>query len=117
MLEKDKCKLCKGDKVIDNEKKLEVPVEQGVMDGKKYIFSGEGDEYHEVQAGDVVVVIKIEQNKVFSRVGADLYINKQITLLEALTGFVFEIKHLDDEVVSIGTAPGEVIKHMEVKCV
>ena len=30
---------------------------------------------------------------------------------------MFEIKHLDDEVVSIGTAPGEVVKHMEVKCV
>ena len=48
MNEKDKCKLCKGDKVIDNDKILEIPVEQGVMDGKKYVFSGEGDEYPEV---------------------------------------------------------------------
>jgi DnaJ-class molecular chaperone len=44
-------------------------------------------------------------------VGADLYISKSITLLEALCGFVIEVKHLDNEVLSIATAPGEVIKH------
>jgi len=37
--------------------------------------------------------------------------NKNISLYEALCGFVFEIKNLDGEVISIATAPGEVINH------
>lgn len=46
------------------------------MDGKKSVYSGEGDEYPEIQSGDVIVVIKIEPHPEFSRVGADLYVNK-----------------------------------------
>jgi DnaJ-class molecular chaperone len=65
MSERDKCKTCKGDKVVDNEKILEVPVEQGTMDGKRCVFSGEGDEYPEIQPGDVVIVFKIEPHKEF----------------------------------------------------
>lgn len=46
-------------------------------------------------AGDVYIRISIEKHKVFQRVGADLFIEKKITLLEALTGTNFTIKHLD----------------------
>jgi len=41
--------------------------------------------------GDLHVRIMIKKHKVFSRKGADLYIDKKISLLEALTGFNFEI--------------------------
>ena len=47
----------------------------------------------------MIVVIKVEPHKEFQRIGADLYINKKISLYEALCGFVFEIKHLDGEIV------------------
>ena len=55
----------------------------------------------EVEAGDVIVVIKIRPNKIYSRKGADLYMDKEITLLEALTGINFCIIHLDGRVVRI----------------
>jgi DnaJ-class molecular chaperone len=32
----------------------------------------------------------------FARKGADLFLEKKISLLEALTGFNFELKHLDN---------------------
>lgn len=37
-------------------------------------------------AGDLYVRIKIKKHDVYERKGADLYANKTITLLEALTG-------------------------------
>jgi len=46
-------------------------------------------------AGDIICKIKIEEHKIYKRVGADLLINKKITLLEALTGFHFELEMLD----------------------
>lgn len=46
-------------------------------------------------AGDVHMRILIENHKEFKRAGADLFIEKKISLLEALTGTNFEVKHLD----------------------
>lgn len=40
-------------------------------------------------AGDVHVRILIEKHKEFVRVGADLFLDKKISLLEALTGTNF----------------------------
>ena len=61
--------------------------------------------------GDVYVRIIIEPHKVFTRRGADLYVEKKISLLEALTGFTMEIKQLDGTILKIATAPGDVISH------
>jgi DnaJ family protein A protein 2 len=41
--------------------------------------------------------------------GADLYMKKDITLLDALIGFDFKIKHLDGTEYTIYTGKGEVI--------
>jgi DnaJ family protein A protein 2 len=57
-------------------------------------------------AGDLYVRIMIKKHKIFTRKGADLFINKKITLLEALTGFNFEISHLDGSKFVIATLPG-----------
>lgn len=50
---------------------------------------GEGDEAPGYMAGDVILVVNIQPHEVFERKGADLYMKKKITLLEALTGFNF----------------------------
>ena len=60
-------------------------------------------------AGDIYARIMIEKHKVFERKGADLVIEKKITLLEALTGFSFELEHLDGQKYTIATLPGEVV--------
>jgi DnaJ family protein A protein 2 len=44
MQEKDRCPLCKGEKVKDVEKIVEVPLEKGVPDEHDYVFYGESDE-------------------------------------------------------------------------
>lgn len=61
--------------------------------------------------GDIYVRIIIEPHKTFTRRGADLFYEKKISLLEALTGFSLEIKHLDGSSLKIATAPGDVIAH------
>ena len=64
----------------------------------------------DVDPGDVVVVIKIKPHKTFQRKGADLLIEKDISLLEALTGVDFVVKHLDGRDIRIKSSPGQVIK-------
>ncbi len=80
---------------------MEVAVEQGCPDEHSYVFYGMADEHPGkflilgILAGDVHVKITIEKHKEFTRLGADLQIEKKITLLEALTGTNYFIKGLD----------------------
>lgn len=115
--DKDKCKKCNGKKVMDQKTQLEVAIEPGCPNEHSYIFHGMADEYPGVMAGDVHVRIFIEKHKEFTRKGADLFVEKKISLLEALTGTNFEFKHLDGEKFKVTTLPGDVINHSEVKCV
>jgi len=46
----------------------------------------------------------------FIRKGADLYVKRDITLSEALTGYTLEVKHLDDRKLLIKSKAGEVTK-------
>mgnify|MGYP000028743075 FL=1 len=42
--EKDKCSQCKGEKVVQEKKVLEVHVDKGMKHGQKITFAGEADE-------------------------------------------------------------------------
>jgi len=96
---------------VNKKTTIEVPIEKGVPNEHDYVITGEAHEAPGVMAGDLHVRFMIKPHKVFERKGADLFIEKKITLLEALTGFAFQINHLDDRVVKIATMPGEVISH------
>lgn len=51
------------------------------------------------------------------RKGADLVMEKEITLLEALTGVDFVLTHLDGKKIRIRNTPGEIIKPDAMKTV
>lgn len=76
-----------------------------------------GDEAPGVLGGDIHVRVFIEKHKVFERKGADLFFEKKISLLEALTGINFELKHLDGKKFKITTLPNEILSHNEIKCI
>lgn len=115
--EKDKCKVCKGKKTRQEKKHLEVHIDKGAPDGKRYVFSGESDEYPGYEAGDVVVEIQIEKHKKFIRKGADLVYEAKINLIEALSGFQMVIEHLDGRKILIENSQGEVIQPEMLKTV
>lgn len=42
--EKDRCKKCKGAKVVKEKKMLDIFIEKGMADGQKIVMAGEGDQ-------------------------------------------------------------------------
>jgi len=104
------CKPCNGKKIKKENKTLTVEIDKGSPNGEKYIKHGEGDEVPDAEAGDVVVIVKEKKHRTFKRKGADLFMEKEITLIEALTGLDFILTHLDDRRIRIQNKPGEVIK-------
>ena len=85
---------------------IEAVIDKGAPHGEKYVFHGESDEHPEKEPGDVVIVVNEQPHKVFKRKGADILMEKDITLLESLTGVDFVINSLDGTKIRIKSAPG-----------
>ncbi|CAL1528068.1 unnamed protein product [Lymnaea stagnalis] len=115
--EKDRCAECKGKKVCNETKILEVHVDKGMRDGQKIPFRGEGDQQPGMEAGDVIIVLQQKEHDVFTRKDADLVMEHNISLTEALCGFKFIVKHLDGRELVIQNQPGEVIIPDKLKMV
>lgn len=109
MPDSKKCKPCDGKKVLSEKKVLEVHITKGAISGTKIVMRGEAGDAPGVEAGDVVFVIKVEEHARFQRVHHHLLIEKDIPLVDALTGASFQVKHLDGRVVHVKSAPGVVI--------
>merc|ERR1740138_1361618 len=91
---------------------LEVHIQKGSPDSHKVTFREMADEHPDADAGDVIFVLKQQEHAEFKRKGADLFIERNISLVEALCGFEIELNHLDDRKLLIKTSPGEIVKPM-----
>jgi len=92
---------------------LEVHIPKGCPEGHKIVFSEKADELPGADTGDVVFVIKQQENKHFKRKGADLYIERTISLTEALCGFQLQVTHLDGRTLLIKSGVGDIVKPMQ----
>ena len=110
------CKSCGGQgksfSTTQDREVLEVHVQKGAPDGHKVVFREMADEHPEADTGDVIFVLKQQEHPQFKRKGADLYVERSISLVEALCGFQIELTHLDGRKLLIRTKPGEIVKPM-----
>ncbi|XP_054781039.1 chaperone protein dnaJ A6-like [Prosopis cineraria] len=115
--ERDKCPPCKGNKVTQEKKVLEVHVEKGMQQGQKIVFEGQADEAPDTIAGDIVFIVQVKEHPKFKRKHDDLYVEHNLSLTEALCGFQFVITHMDGRQLLIKSNPGEVIKPGQYKAI
>jgi len=115
--EEDKCKNCKGKKVEKDKKVLQVYVDPGMAHGQKIVFAGEADEAPGMEPGDIIFVISEKKHDTFKRQGIDLWMEYTLPLIEALAGFDFTIKHLDDRVLHIKSEKGDVVKPGDIRTI
>ncbi|KAI4879233.1 hypothetical protein NFI96_012114, partial [Prochilodus magdalenae] len=95
------CDECPNIKLVNEERTLEVEIEQGVRDEMEYPFIGEGEPHIDGEPGDLRFRIKVLKHPLFERRGDDLYTNVTISLVEALVGFEMYITHLDGHKASV----------------
>jgi len=115
--EKDRCTTCRGKKVCNETKILEVHIDKGMKDGQKIFFRGEGDQQPDVEPGDVIIILHEKSHEHFQRNGDDLLMNRTITLTEALCGFSFVVRHLDGRDLLIKNPMGAIVKPGDVKAI
>lgn len=108
------CKPCVGSGIVKKSETLTVDVPAGTPNGVEFRFEGKSDERPGIPSGDLVIVIAETKHNQFERLGADLMMQKSITLQDALCGFHFRVKFLDGENLFIGSKPGMVVKPGDV---
>jgi len=93
----DRCPSCSGRGLVPEKKVFDVHVEPGHKHGSKIILRGEaGCPDPSVSPGDIIFVLEQKPHATFKRIGADLVMERGISLLEALTGFDFTVLTLED---------------------
>src|ERR1700761_2467668 len=117
--EKDRCKKCKGNRVVQTKKMLELYIPPGSRQGEKIVLQGEADQVPDQEPGDIIFELQEIPHEVFKRAGPDLAAELHVSLAEALTGFNRVIlTHLDGRGIQMNLQqpagkvlrPGEVLK-------
>lgn len=116
------CSKCNGKGIsYANErrvtKELTVYIEPGIKDGDKQTLDYEGHQLPEQPHGDVIVTFHVKTHPLYKRIQADLACQKEITLVQALCGFSYYLKSLEEQTfleirIPSGTVvqPDDVIK-------
>ena len=101
--------------LYNNEKKYEdetiyVPIPKGIDNNEIINIRNKGHVASNHNIGDIKVFIKIKNDTSFQRNGLDLIYTKKLSLKESLTGFIFELKHINNKTITINNDNGTVIK-------
>jgi len=113
----DRCGRCSGKGLTPDKKIFEVHVEPGMRSGSKIVFRGEaGSDSPDVLPGDLIFVLDPKEHPDFKRIGCDLFLEKSVSLIDALTGAHFHIPTLDNRALEVNSS-GQVIKPDAWMCV
>ncbi len=92
------CKKCRGQGLINTEKKIEIKIPAGVDNMSKIRVTGEGDcGVNGGPNGDLFVVIHVEPSDYYKRDGINVFTEYEISPAQAVLGDIIKIKTLDGE--------------------
>ena len=106
--------------MINNEKRIErekvyVKINKGIDSGEIIMIKEKGNMINERLKGDIKLFVKVENKTNMKREGLNLKIKKDITLKQSLTGFKFDIKHINGKTYTINNEGGNIIPSNYVK--
>ena len=85
-------------KIVEEKKKLIVPIEKGMKDEQQIRFEGEADQIPGYKSGDIVITLIENDHPIFERDADNLIIIKNINLYQSYD-LTFDIKHLDGTII------------------
>jgi len=115
--EEDKCKKCHGKGLIDEKVDYDFNVPIGSKHAEQVTLRGQGHEVPNQSNGDVTIILRVEKHPIFQRIGADLAMNYELSLKEALCGYNIKIKHFGNRIIHVKSKPGEVTQPSQLKVV
>jgi molecular chaperone DnaJ len=109
---KSPCKKCSGQGRVRQERKLTVTIPAGVEDGTRIRLAGEGEAgARGGNAGDLYVILGVQQHPIFQRDGANLYCRVPIPMTIAALGGEIEVPTIDGAMTAMKVDPGTQAGH------
>jgi molecular chaperone DnaJ len=103
---KEKCKKCGGQGVISGQEELRIKIPAGIDDGEAIRLSGKGEAGSRgASAGDLLVVVRVENDRRWSREGNSIYSNIEISFAQAALGDKIDVETVDGK-LSLKIPPG-----------
>ncbi|KAG5565079.1 hypothetical protein RHGRI_001087 [Rhododendron griersonianum] len=121
---KNFCKACNGEKIVRGPKTVKLDIMAGVDDNETLkVHRSGGADPDGNQPGDLYVTIKVREDPVFRREGADIHVDAVLSITQAITailGGTIQVPTLTGDVVlkvRSGTQPGQkvVLKRKGIK--
>jgi len=108
------CRTCSGDGRVRKQSVITAKIPAGVQTGNYLTLRGEGNAAPRGgQAGDLVVLIEEQEHELFIRDGADVYLEVEVTITEAVQGTELRIPTLTGHVnlkIPAGIQAGKVLR-------
>ncbi len=108
-----KCRQCNGEGVRRQKQKIKVKIPAGIAEGQNIRLAREGEAVKSGAAGDLYILISVENDPRFQRQGDDIYSKINLSITEAALGGKAKIQTVDGEVslsIPEGTQPGTVFR-------
>ncbi|KAG6648802.1 hypothetical protein CIPAW_07G169800 [Carya illinoinensis] len=109
---KEYCMSCKGSGVVEGVKEVKVTIPAGVDAGDTIRVPGAGSGGRGSQAGSLFIKIKVTEDPVFTRDGADIYVDSNISFTQAILGGTVDVQTLSGKVqvkIPKGVQPGQLL--------
>ncbi len=111
---KEPCSLCEGKGILEEVSELTVTIPRGVDSGHTIRLEGQGESADgDITPGDLYVVVSVQKHEVFERHGDDLYMGRDLSLVEAALGATMAVASLDGEAtleIPAGTQGGTLFR-------
>jgi molecular chaperone DnaJ len=92
---KEPCETCDGQGRVEKDTKIELSIPAGVHDGSQLRVMGKGEAgFQGAQAGNLYVVIRVKEHKIFERKGNDVYCSIPVSIVQAMLGDSIEVPTL-----------------------
>jgi molecular chaperone DnaJ len=111
------CPTCHGEGTVPKTEPLEVRIKAGTRDGQRIRLPGKGNAGGRGgAAGDLYVIIRMEQHPIFRRDGDDIYLSVPVSVTEAALGAKIEVPTIDGRAllkIPPGTQSGQKLRLRE----
>ncbi|RNA16500.1 dnaJ -like protein [Brachionus plicatilis] len=111
------CLTCAGERVVQEEKKIEINIEKGMRHRQQIAFTGLSNQKPGYETGDLIFILEQSKHDTFSRHEDYLIMKHTINLTEALCGFKILFRHLDGRLKAITCSGGEYFHNQTVKSI
>ncbi|GMY07009.1 chaperone protein dnaJ 1, mitochondrial isoform X1 [Fagus crenata] len=109
---KEYCMSCRGSGMVEGVKEIKVTIPAGVDSGDTIRVPGAGNGGRGSQPGSLFIKLKVAEDLVFARDGADIYVDSNISFTQAIMGGMVDVPTLSGKMqlkIPKGVQPGQLL--------